>query len=216
VIVSCVLRQSAAFGPQHVAWLAAQVSKHLPDAQFLPFSDVPLAMDYRPLRTDLPAWWAKMEINSSDLDGPVLMLDLDTVISRTWTTTAEQCSKPWVMRHFTRDGSKYPEAFACGIMLTTPDFRRTVADHFFTDPWSFIHACRGDDQVYYQSFHNRALSRFQDEWPDEFVSYKLHVVPHGIRPDNTFINFHGLPRPWDLSEDWIPCLHPAAPSQADA
>jgi len=213
VIVSAVLRQSVAFGPQHVAWLAAQVSKHLPDAVFLPFSDVPLAMPHVRLTTGLPAWWAKMEIHSANLSGPVLVMDLDTVIRRSWITTAAQLSAPYVMRHFTADGCRIPEQFMCGMMLTTDAFRRTVADHFRPE---HIDEAGGDDQRYYWKYHRNALRRFQDEWPDEFVSYKAHVLQHGLRPDNTFINFHGLPRPWDLSESWIPCLHPAEPSPADA
>jgi len=213
MIVSCVLRQSPVFGPTHVAWLAEQCSRFLPEWDFLPFSDVPVAGQHVRLTSDLPSWWSKMEIMRADLPGPVLILDLDLVILRPWTTTAEQLSHSYVMRHPTRDGCLYPEQFNCAIMLTTPDFRAKASAHFKPE---HMDECVGDDQIYYKRYFDKELRRFQDEWPDEFVSYKLHVKQHGLRPDNTFINFHGLPRPWDLSEPWIPCLHPAEPSQADA
>lgn len=203
MIVSCVLRQSPAFGPTHVEWLAAQVSRFMPDWTFLPFSDVPLAVPHRRLESDLPAWWAKMEIHRAGLGGPVLVMDLDTVILRPWKVKAAQLAHPYVMRHFTRDGSQKPEEFACGILLTTPEFRSRVAEHFRPE---HIEESGGDDQRYYKKYHDKALRRFQDYWPDEFVSYKLHGAQHGLRPDNTFVNFHGLPRPWDLSESWIPKL----------
>lgn len=203
MIVSCVLRESAAFGPAQVEWLARQVSAHLPEWTFLPFSDRKLSMPHRRLHTDLPAWWAKMEIHSAGLDGPVLIMDLDTVIVRKWMATAEQLSRPYIMRHFTRDGFRYREQFSGGILLTTPDFRSRVAEHFRPE---HVAQCNGDDQEYYYNYHRTVLSRFQDEWPDEFVSYKLHVLQHGLKPDHTFINFHGLPRPWDISEPWIPQL----------
>lgn len=213
MIVSCVLRESAAFDRTKVEWLASMVRAHLPQWQFLPFSDVSLSMPHRRLQSDLPSWWAKMEIHASDLPGPVLILDLDTVIVRKWITTVEQLSRPYILRHFTRDGFRYPEQFCGGMLLTTPAFRSRVADHFRP---SHIVECHGDDQTYYYEHHRSVLSRFQDEWPDEMVSYKLHVLDHGLRPDNTFINFHGLPRPWDISHDWIPkCSPPAEPSQAD-
>jgi hypothetical protein len=114
-----------------------------------------------------------------------------------------------VARHFTRDGFRAPEEFSCGVMLTTEEFRKKVWDHFSSNPDKFMTECNGDDQVYFRRYWNKELKRFQDEWPDAFVSYKLNVLQHGLTEDATFLVFHGKPRPWDIDSPWVPkCSHP--------
>lgn len=187
-------------------WLKSQCDRFIPHDRFVCFTDTVVSCDHVMLKTDWPKWWAKMEIYGSDLPGPVLILDLDTVIRGPFVPTPDQLVNPWVMRHFTRDGFQAPEEFACGIMLLPEWFRQAVYLHFSLNPHYFMKEFLGDDQKYFMKYWGKELQRFQDEFPDVFVSYKLHVMQHGLREDNIFINFHGLPRPWDLREDWIPCL----------
>lgn len=204
--IACVLRKSKDFQPEHVLWLKKQCEEYISHDEFICFSDVPVACENYKLQTDFPKWWAKMEIYKSDLRGPVLILDLDTVIRGPFAPTPDQLESPWVMRHFTRDGFQAVEEFACGIMLVPQWFRTAVWMHFSYNPTLFINEAQGDDQKYFKKYWDKELKRFQDEFPDAFVSYKLHIRQHGLREDNVFINFHGLPRPWEVKEDWIPCL----------
>lgn len=203
--IACVLRKSPDFGPEHVIWLKRQCERFIPHELFVCFTDTEIeGCAYAPLNTSWPKWWAKMEIYGSDLVGPTLILDLDTVIRGRFSPTEEQLKSSWVMRHFSRDGFRAPEEFACGIMLTTEEFRDKVYRHFSEKPAWYMGEARMDDQFYFQKYFDKELLRFQDEFPDVFVSYKLHVLQHGLNEDNVFINFHGKPRPWDISETWIP------------
>lgn len=201
--IGCVLRKSAQFGPEHVMWLRAQCERFIPHEQFICLSDCGVGKE---LICDWPKWWAKMELYNLDVKGPMLVMDLDTVILGRFSPTEEQLKSSWVMRHFTRDGFQAHEEFACGIMLTTEEFRKKVYAHFSADPVKYMVEVNYDDQRYFLKYWRDDLKRFQDEFPDQFVSYKLHILQHGFNEDNIFINFHGLPRPWDVKADWIPKL----------
>jgi hypothetical protein len=212
--IGCVLRTGGDFGPEHVEWLKAQCEKYIPHEKFYCFSDCETYEDSYQLWSNWPKWWAKMEIYGAEwVKGPTLIMDLDTVILGEFKPTEEQLKNSYVMRHFTRNGFNAPEEFACGVMLTTEEFRRKVYDHFFGacgKPHKYMEEANYDDQRYFKKYWEKDLLRFQDDFPDAFVSYKLHVLQHGLSEDNVFVNFHGLPRPWDVKEDWIPCLFQAS------
>lgn len=206
--IVCVLIASKDFQPEHVLWLKAQCDKYIPHRRFVCYTDTDIpGVDQVRLKTPWPKWWAKMEAyGDSGLTGPALVMDLDTVIVSKFQPNAEQLRENWIMRHYTRDGFNAPEEFACGVMLVTEAFRKKVYNHFVQNPRKYMDECMSDDQRYFKKYFDKDLLRFQDEFWDQFVSYKLHVLPHGVREDNVFINFHGLPRPWDISRPWIPKL----------
>lgn len=206
--IACVLRSSAHFNPDHVVWLKKQCDVHIPHDRFIVYTDTPVfgdGIENRPLESNWPKWWAKMEIyGDEELRGSTLILDLDTVILGRFEPDRVQQLHSWVMRHFTRDGFQAQESFACGIMMVTDEFRKEVYEHFSQDPQKYMDESRGDDQHYFMKYFGKKLRRFQDEWIDAFVSFKLHVLQHGIREDNVFVNFHGEPRPWDVNLPWVP------------
>lgn len=206
--IVCVLRASKDFQPEHVRWLKAQCDKYIPNRRFVCYTDTPVAgVETVFLKEQWPKWWAKIEAyGDPTLKGSCLVMDLDTVIVNKFQPTVEQLKENWIMRHFTRDGFRAPEEFACGIMLMTEAFRKTVHSHFSADPIKYMEESNWDDCRYFKKYFSNDLLRFQDEFWDQFVSYKLHVMPHGLHDDNVFVNFHGLPRPWDISRPWIPKL----------
>lgn len=206
--IVCALRASKEFQPEHVLWLKAQCDKFVTYDEFYVYSDVPVAgIRTVPLKTTWPKWWAKFEsYGDRNLKGPCLVLDLDTVIVAPFAPTGEQLKQSWICRHPVRDGFKAPEEFNCGAMLVTESFRKKVHDHFIKSPTLHMESNHWDDQRYFKKHFNDDLYRFQDEFWDQFVSFKLHVVPHGLRDDNTFVMFHGKPRPWEIERPWIPKL----------
>jgi hypothetical protein len=186
VIVSCVLRASLSFGPEHVEWLGRQVAEHYPDATFLPFSDVPLRIPHERLVEGLPTWWSKMEAYRRLKEGTVLMLDIDTVLLRPIDIPVPPEGTAY-MQSSPRNIYKLWGA----LQISSPEFRRMVTDKFFRD--------------------DNWLSRIKTlnaARPDAVVSYKLHVLHQGIRPENAFVMFHAQPRPWHAVESWIPPLFP--------
>lgn len=206
--IVCVLRQSPQFDVKHVVWLKKQCERFIPHERFVCYTDVPTNLyESVTLATDWPRWWAKLEAyGDSSLKGPCLFMDLDTVILKEFQFKSSTLRNSWIMRHFTRDGFRAPEQFSCGIMLTTEEFRHKVYDHFAPVALAIMEGCVYDDQVYFWNHWRNDLRRFQDEYPDVFVSYKLHYLQHGMPEDAVFVNFHGLPRPWQVKESWIPEL----------
>jgi hypothetical protein len=208
--IVCVLRASKDFQPEHVRWLKAQCDKYVTYDKFYVYRDVPVSGSdiYNvPLKTDWPKWWAKFEAyGDRNLKGPALILDLDTVIVAPFKPTEDQLKFSWICRHPVRDGFKATEEFNCGAMLVTEQLRKKIFNHFSRDPRRFMEESNSDDQRYFKRYFNDCFLRFQDEFLDQFVSFKLHVVPHGLREDNTFVMFHGKPRPWEIERPWIPKL----------
>jgi hypothetical protein len=161
------------------------------------------------LREHWPKWWAKFEIYKDlyHLSVPVLVVDLDTVFLKTLEIRHEHKDELLIIRDVWKDGNRFPERLGGGFMYLPAWARRTLWDDFNRrGPKNVIAEFGGDDQPYlHQLFSEKAL-RFQDEYVDEIVSYKVHVRGIGLQEDNKVVYFHGKPRPWDVDESWIPKL----------
>lgn len=168
-----------------------------------------------PLATDWPKWWAKFEIYGSNLAGPALVIDLDTVFVGTLQILPEHEDRAILLRDFWRDGFRKPERLAGGFSYLPEWARHELWERFSEDPEGVMRRCCGDDQPFLHSiFADKAL-RWQDHYLDQVVSYKAHAKPLGIGPDTRAICFHGVPRPWHASDPWIPSLA-AQPRQEQA
>lgn len=203
MIISCVLRQSLAFGPEHVEWLGRQAALHYPDARFVPYSDVPLKVPHERLKESLPTWWSKMEALRALKDDTVLMLDLDTVLIKRIELPVPSEGNA-IMQTAPRDINKVWG----GLQFSSRTFRELVTSHFFQDPQGRIAECGGDDQKYYRLHWLPRIAVLNVERPDAVVSYKMHVMQQGIQPENAFVMFHGMPRPWQVEHEWCPPLFP--------
>lgn len=205
--IVCVLRASKDFQPEHVRWLKSQCDTYIPHDRFICYTDTPVpGVETIKLQTSWPRWWAKFEHYGDEIPGPSLVLDLDTVLVNPFEMNTDQMKENWVCRHPTRNGFRAPEEFSCGAMFLTEKFRSEVFEHFAKNPQGYMDEAICDDQRYFKKYFDHHLLRFQDEFWDKFVSYKLHVVQHGLREDNAVVMFHGLPRPWDVDLFWIPKL----------
>ncbi len=203
MIVSCVLRQSLSFGPEHVEWLGRQVAKHYPDARFVPFSDVELKIPHERLKEGLPTWWSKMEAYRALKDDTVLMLDIDTVLIRPLDIPVP----PQGLAYMQASPRNVYRLWG-GLQISSPEFRRIVTDHFFRDPQGLMVECGGCDQKHYQKHWLSRIKLLNAARPDAVVSYKLHFLHQGLTPENAFVMFHAQPRPWHAEHDWIPPLFP--------
>lgn len=203
MIISCVLRQSLAFGPEHVEWLGRQVAERYPEARFIPFTDVPLKIPHERLKDMLPTWWSKFEALRRLKEDTVLMMDVDLVLAKTIDLPVPKEGNA-LMQTAPRDVNKVWG----GLQFSSPTFRELVTNHFFQDPQGRIAECGGDDQKYYRQYWLPRIDVLNVVRPDAVVSYKMHVMPQGLKPENAFVLFHGLPRPQHLTEYWIPPLFP--------
>ena len=203
MIFSAVLTRSLAFGPEHVAWLGRQIAKHYPDARFIPFSDTALSIPHERLVNGFPTWWSKMEALRRLTEGTVVMLDLDTVLLRTLDIPVPLPGLAY-MQASPRD---YDKVWG-GLQISSPEFRKAVSDKFYENPQAAIDSCLGCDQKWYRALWRDQIKLLNVVRPDAMVSYKLHYLQQGLLPENAFVGFHGLPRPWHAPDPWIPPLLP--------
>lgn len=190
----CVLRRGGDYRPEHVQWLARQVPG------IVCLSDQ--VVDGVPtiaLRRNWPRWWAKMEaFDTSLVPGDVLLIDLDTVVFE--LPALPDCTT--VLPDFYR-----PQLMGSGFMFLREADRARCWQAFSADPRRHMAECvtrtKWGDQGFLQPFLGAA-----PRWGSEVCSYKLHYRA-GVRRGAKVVCFHGQPRPWDVSADWIPPLEAA-------
>lgn len=219
--VVCVLRSGGEFGPRDVARLADGLSQHAPSSTLVIYSDV--ALDTVPCRgitgiqntlvDDWPSWWAKMELFRHP--GPVLYLDLDTVIVGDLAplfAAVESLPRDRLMmlRNF------YDERCGSGVMGWSGDmrwlteaFERALAGDFVFEQRgqrtylvAGTKAYRGDQEWITRAVldSGRFISIAQDLC-DGIVSYKVGMQAKNLRtppPGTRLVVFHGAPRPSEI------------------
>src|SRR5690554_712883 len=122
--VACVLRASKEFTPDQVGRLADSVQRHT-KARFVCLSDVDVPCERIPLVTDWPGWLAKIELFRKGLfDGPVVYLDLDTVVLDDISFLARSTPGLTILSDFYK-----PEIPASGVMSWLGDYSR-IYRHF--------------------------------------------------------------------------------------
>lgn len=162
--------------------------------------------DAKPLKRNLPKWWSKMEIYAHLFEGPALVIDLDTVFVGTLEIKPEHEFKAIFLRDPWRDGFRKPERLGGGFSYLPRWARERIWKAWTKGPQRIMEEHGGDDQPFLHAlFADKAL-RWQDHYVDQVVSYKAHVKHLGINEDTKAVFFHGLPRPWQAEESWIPRL----------
>ncbi len=212
VTVACVLKTGGDFKAEHVRLLQIQVQEHLKAPhRFLCLTDDPgvTFCDTEPLTQGWDGWWSKIELFRTgvvDHKGLTLYFDLDTVITGDLSPLAEYPHDFSMLARF-RDDSRC----ASGVMAWR-GLHRYVYDTFRRRPHRFMREYdepKQQDQAYIE---DQVLAKFQFR-PDiiqnivKVQSYKNHIGPGNTPAEDTaVVCFHGQPRPWDVSEPWIPVL----------
>lgn len=195
-----VLRTGGEYKPLHVHALYKQVQVHLPQADFVCVSDsTELQCNVLPLKHDWPGWWSKMEVFR--LQGPVLYMDLDTIITNNCDEWLEKIQdKQFVLLRDIYRGEKNPHAMGSGIMYWSNDMSVLYHDYIRVGCPTDI---RGGDQEFLEQSLNTA--EYIQDFTDTVVSYKAQIRDGDYNSENaTVIYFHGQPRPWQQNE--IPFL----------
>lgn len=194
----CVLRSGGDYDLEYVERLRDGVARFLPGAPFLCLSDVPVPCDRRPLRTNWPGWWAKMEVFAPDLTGDILFMDLDTVICGDLAPLAG-------MGRLTVIEDWYnPGRVGSGLMYLPEACRPPIWEAFTRDPEGSMarHRRRGD-QEFLWLFWATTAARWQSEMPGAILSYKYDRLDPGrsIPEGASVVCFHGKPRPREVG--WL-------------
>ncbi len=196
--VVCVLKSGGDFDPDYVFALREGVSEHLSTVPhtFICYTDIAIqGMSIRLLTEGLAGWFSKFEIFK--MPGPVLYLDLDTVVVGDIEPLAKELIYSgeafWMLEAF----SPLRE-WASGIMGWNGDWK-----------WLMPY-CKRYAGLYYmdQDCITRGLAtgeivpRKIERKSHGIYSYKHHCG-NGLPEDAKIICFHGKPRPKDVREEWV-------------
>lgn len=202
--VCCVLRSGGDYGPHHVAALQQGVTSHLSiEHRFVCLSDVDVPCERIPLRHKWQGWWAKVELFRPALFwGPVLYLDLDTIIVGSLDEIVLG-HRFTVLRSFWSAKYKEPQRIGSGVMAWNADLS-DLYRIFASSPEMFIRKyrtkARWGDQGFIKDYSPIEPERWQDKHPGKVLSFKQHIVKLGhVPPESAVIAFHGRPRPWAIT-----------------
>lgn len=193
-----VLRSSQEYKKDYVHTIHDQCLKYASNSEFICISDDPDVPGYVPMKHNWPKWWGKIE--AFTIEGPVLFLDLDTVI----VDDIDYLDDVIRQREFMclRDFYKNPRmvrTVASGIMTWKGDMSY-VYKKFLEDPEGYMEKCIterwfGDGGFIEMTVDNPIY--LQDVIPGAIVSYKAHCK-NGVPKGADIVAFHGKPRPWEV------------------
>lgn len=193
--VACVLRSGGIYTPEWVSKLRNGVAAHLKQPhRFVCLSDAPVDCERIPLEHDWPTWWPKIELFK--IAGPVLFLDLDTLIVGPLDDIADACRA----HDFVALSNFYaPKRPGGGVLGWSGDVSH-LYDTFAAAPTKWMAECgQGGDQAFIERTVKPTF--WQDLFPGAFVSYKAHncaaALPNGAR----IMALHGRPKFRDMAPD---------------
>lgn len=188
--IATVLRSGGEYRPEHVAALRDQCLRHAPPHQFVCLTDLHGHLDCLTvaLQHDWPGWWSKMEVFR--LPGPVLYLDLDTVLRQDIGPIIELARRDRfvVLRDFYR-GRVQLNAMQSAMMFWPGDMSHLYRE-FAAEPRFYV----GGDQEWLEQHFAGEFAFWQDIAPRTIGSWKASERTENER----VIIFHGRPRPWEV------------------
>lgn len=193
-----VLRTGAEYKVNHAIALYEQCKKHAPGVDFICISNDSSVPGYIEMKHDWPSWWCKMEIYT--IQGPVLYMDLDTVVLRDITSILYHVSnhKFISLRDF------YPKmnrTVASGVLAWNGDM--SYLYHTFAEnPEKHMQENSTNRWWGDQGFLERNVtspSFWQDLVPGQIVSWKVHCKNNRVPSSAKIVAFHGKPKPWEVN-----------------
>lgn len=194
-----VLKTSNDYKKEYVDLIYKQCQKYAPSVDFICISDDPTVPGYVKMEHNWPRWWPKMEIFK--IQGPVLYLDLDTVIVKDLKPILDNILKYdfIAIRDFYKD-HKMQRTIGSGVMFWKGDMKY-LYDEFLKNPEKNMAECNTTrwwgDQGFIEKTIKTPVVYWQDVFPKKLVSWKVHCRG-GIPSDAIIIAFHGKPRPWEV------------------
>lgn len=157
------------------------------------------AITVRDLPGNLTGWWNKLYLFKKELfdeKSRILFFDLDTVIVGGLDSVISYDGEFATLRDFWR-----PEGLGPAIIAWKNGGRANAIWDSFERLGCPQDQPRGD-QGYIESLDMKP-DILQDLYPNQFVSYKT-TCQFGIPKDAKVVCFHGLPRPHEVTEYWVP------------
>lgn len=196
--IACVLKTGGCFDNDYVLNLKNMVTRNIKTKhRFVALSDSQhLDTEHIPLLNNLDGWWSKLELFR--LHGPVLYIDLDTVLIGDITDLAEgvrMMPKGEVRMLIPFNPARRRAGnWASGVMAWHGDFRYVI------DEFNYHRFGKGWDQVYI--FRTLQKHGVDIKSVNEFMpihSWKRHCST-GVPSDAKMICFHGNQKPHNMQD----------------
>jgi hypothetical protein len=153
-----------------------------------------------PFIMNLPTWWYIIGLFNKDhgFKDKVLYIDLDTVITDNIDHILELDTDFAIIRDFYR-----PQGLQTAFIMWKPEWGYYIWDNLIKDmPKDLTRYGGGTNKFIEINVKDKPVTIFQDEFPGEFISYKVHIEKKTKRYDSPgdlstskLICFHGQPRP---------------------
>ncbi len=213
----CTVCVGPLFTDDYVIKLRNMVARHLTlEHRFWALTDRPIE-DITTIDVsgyELPGWWNKLLLFNPEIEYPFgthrkitecrrLFLDLDTVIVGNIDELASYDGRFCIMR-----GAQVSYRFGSALMSIAPNFGFKVWDDFkrwqLDEPDEHIKSaywlCEKTGDGNWIQLVLGDQDRWQDLYPDQLASFKVHCGPFmGIPEGAKIIYFHGHPRPHDVA-----------------
>lgn len=192
-----VLKSGGIYKPEHVKMLYDQCQKYGSNTEFICISDDSNVPGYLPMKNNWPTWWGKIE--TFLIQGPVLYLDLDTIVINDLKPIFDVINKNKFicLRDFYKDVNMQ-RTVGSGVMAWNGDMK-FIYDEFEKNPEKNMAECTTTRWWGDQGFIEKCVRGqlyWQDLVPRKIVSWKVHCK-YDIPSDAHIIAFHGKPKPWD-------------------
>lgn len=229
ITVACVLKSGGRYDAEWVRKLRDGVARHLTlDHRFVCLSDVDVPCERIPLEYDwprlarqrggdhdwnvAPAWWSKIELFREGLfDGPVLYLDLDSVVVGSLDRIA---SYP---HRFTMADDPWRQTVGgplCSAVMAWTGDQSFLFDAFHEDPdghahrYDVVEVNRGriGDQAFIEdqfARYREPVDTFRAVMGPVLASYKVDCSRESYPPTASVIQFHGLPKMNEFTSGWV-------------
>lgn len=196
MVIACVLKSGGDYTPDHVLTLKAMCRRRMPYlGNFVCLTDMVVPKVHTiPLLRNWTGWWSKVELFRPGVfgpDEPVLYLDLDTVILDDFALTPDP-GQFWMLKNW------YKPAYASGMMCWRGDF-----SFLFNRMPVKPHHLLGDERYIYDQLMAAGVVPSIIQKKVRAVSYKRHCDKGRGPGDAQVVCFHGTPRPWQVSDDWV-------------
>lgn len=200
--IACVLRSGGDYDEKYVRIMERMLGRNLTvPYQFVVLTDMDMKGPHViKLIKKFPGWWSKLELFR--LEGPVLYIDLDTIILDNIDGLARSVSSMasgdfWMLAPFNHS-RREKGIWASGVMAWHGDFRYLIDDY---DRKSFD----GWDQIYITrmlSKHNVVIKPIGQY--SKIISFKRHCQNSLRKPDDAeIVCFHGKERPHTVNIKWV-------------